>query len=582
MENRVYKFATFELHLADGELRSAGKIVRLQEKPLRLLCALLENPQRLITREQLRDRMWDSRTVVNFEQGINVAIKKVRDALADPADNPKLIETLPKRGYRFVVPVEVFSNGGAASQQPELAGPAPVSAHPEADALANPAPTFTRYWRLLAAAGALCLAGFALYVSDLGPPRGARISSLAVLPLQNLSPDRGQDYFADGITEEVTSYLAQTLPLRVISRSSVEKFRKTDKSLPEIGRELGVDAVLEGSVTRSGDRVSVRVQLIDANEDRHLWAGTFDRRMQDVLAIESELSTAIARHVDGTLNARRRQSAQAAAVDPQVYDWYLMGQYHLQKRTASDLASAEQYFQRVLATSPNYAPAYAGLASVYALLPTYGPNPYEPNIAKSESAARKALELEDGLAEAHATLGLIGLNRVKDWAHSEVEFRRAIEIDPNFATAHHWFAYQRVVAGRPDEALNEITLARELDPLSAITNADEGHFLYAARRFDEARTRLRRAIELGPELGQPHASLALVELETGHADIAAREAHAGLALDGTGPLTMAEAGYVFAVVGERTAAERLLAELKALADHGGAPMYPAMVEVGLG
>ena len=163
-----------------------------------------------------------------------------------------------------------------------------------------------------------------------------------------------------------------------------------------------------------------------------------------------------------------------------------------------------------------------------------------------------------------------------------MEFRRAIEIDPNFATAHHWFAYQRVVAGRPDEALNEITLARELDPLSAITNADEGHFLYAARRFDEARTRLRRAIELGPELGQPHASLALVELETGHADIAAREAHAGLALDGTGPLTMAEAGYVFAVVGERTAAERLLAELKALADHGGAPMYPAMVEVGLG
>jgi TolB-like protein/DNA-binding winged helix-turn-helix (wHTH) protein/Tfp pilus assembly protein PilF len=582
MENRVYKFAGFELNVADGELRNAGKIVRLQEKPLRLLCALLENPQRLITREQLRDRMWDSRTVVNFEQGINVAIKKVRDALADPVDNPKIIETLPKKGYRLAVPVEVLSDSGVADGQPGVAEPAPVSARAEADPLVRRERTIGRYLPGLAAVGVLCLAGFAFFGSDTGHRGGARISSLAVLPLQNLSPDPGQEYFADGITEEVTTYLAETLPLRVISHTSAQRFRKTDQSIAQIARDLGVDAILEGSVARSGNRVSVVVQLIDAREDRHIWAQKFDRRTDDVLTMESELSRAIAGQIGGRLGAVQSALARAPTVDPQAYDRYLMGQYHLQRRTASDLAKAEQYFRQALERDPNYAPAYAGVASVYALLPSYGPESPLVSLAKATTAARQALAIDDHLAEAHATLALIALYRIPDWVTSDTEFRRAIEIDPNYATAHHWFAYQRYCANRPDEALKEITLARELDPLSAITNADEGHFLYAMRRFEEARLRLKRAIDLAPELGQPHESLALVELETGHPQIALQEARAGLALDPANPRTMAEAGYVLAMTGQPVEARRLLSELKILAGRGSSPLFPSMVQIGLG
>jgi len=586
MENRVYKFAGFELSPTDGELRSAGSIVRLQEKPLRLLCALLDNPQRLITREQLRDRIWDSRTVVNFEQGINVAIKKVRDALADPADNPRIIETLPRKGYRLIVPVEIVGADGTSGVVPVT----PESVPGVAGATVPEPPGAPRRFALAgkslaAAAVALGLAGFAGFAVlsiDRGSQHGARISSLAVLPLQNISPDPGQEYFADGITEDITTYLAETLPLRVISRTSAQRFKRTDRSVAEIARELGVDAIVEGSVARSGDRVSVVVQLIDAREDRHLWARKFDRDAGDVLAIESELAASIASQVSGTLGARHTALTKTQTVDPKAYDLYLMGHHHLDKRTAVDLAQAEQYFRQALVRAPDYAPAYAALASVYALLPSYGPDSPSASLAKAETAARKALALDDGLAEAHATLGFIGLNRSPDWITSEAEFRRAIELDPSFATAHHWFAYQRFFVERPDEALQEITLARQLDPMSAITNADEGHFLYVVRRFDEARFRLRRAIELAPELGQPHESLALVELETGHPEIALQQARAGLALDPANPRTMAEAGYVLAKLGERAQAQSLLSRLKILAGQGSIRIFPAMVEIGLG
>jgi TolB-like protein/DNA-binding winged helix-turn-helix (wHTH) protein/Tfp pilus assembly protein PilF len=580
MKNRIYRFGQFELNLAEGELRDGKFNVLIQEKPLLLLRALLDNPQRLVTREQLRDRMWDSRTVVNFEQGINVAIKKVRDALGDSAEKPKFIETVAKKGYRLMVPVSVVSEDVGM----QAINPPPITMDPAVATLVPAAKAVRRgllFW--IMAGGVVCSLGFGFYAVRMQPRHAAQIHSVAVLPLQDLSPDSGQEYFADGITEEVITNLAQTLPLRVISRTSVMKYKRTDKAIAQIARELGVDAIVEGAVARSGDRVRVTVQLIDAAEDRHLWARTYERRLEDIFAIEDEVSRAIASQVGGSLGLRQAKPINSRPLDPQVYELCLMGRFHLNKRTAADLAKAENYYQQASARDPSYAPAYAGLANVYALLPSYGTAPFQASFAKSAAAARRALQLDEGLAEAHAILGLVAVSTVPEWEHSEPEFRRALELDPNDAASHHWLAYYLFFAGRPDEALAEIGLARQLDPLSAVTNADEGHFLYATRHFGEARTRLQAAIELEPELGQPHETLALVELESGHPTEAVKEARAGLVLDPSTASTMGEAGYVLACVGQTAAATELLSRLKDLERKGSTvQVFSAMVELGLG
>ena len=526
--------------------------------------------------------MWDSRTVVNYEQGINVAIKKVRDALGDSAESPKFIETVARKGYRLLVPVNIVSGEVGAQET----NPPPVATDPPAQPIAPAAKAVRRGLLFSAIAGGIvCAMGVGFYTTQIEPRHAAPIRSLAVLPLQDLSPDSGQEYFADGITEEVITNLAQTLPLRVISRTSVMRYKRTDKPIAEIARELGVDAIVEGAVARSGERVRITVQLIDAAEDRHLWARTYERRLEDILAIEAEVSRAIASQVGGTLGLQQAKLTNSRPVDPQVYELCLMGRFHWNKRTAADLAKAEDYYQQAIARDPSYAPAYAGLANVYALLPSYGVAPFRDSFAKSAAAARRALELDEGLAEAHATLGLIAVSTVPEWEHSEPEFRKAIELDPNDATSHHWLAYFLFFAGRHDEALAEIALARQLDPFSAVTNADEGHFLYAARHFEQARVRLQGAIELEPELGQPHETLALVELESGHPTEAVKAAR--LPPPSWDPSDLAtalgEAGYVLASVGQTAEAKELLARLKDLEHQGSTvQVFSAMVELGLG
>jgi TolB-like protein/DNA-binding winged helix-turn-helix (wHTH) protein/Tfp pilus assembly protein PilF len=625
MKSRIYRFAEFELDFAEALLRTTQATVRLQEKPLLLLGALLDQPQRLVTREQLRQRMWDSRTVVDYEQGINVAIKKVRDALGDSVNNPRFIETVAKKGYRFLVPVEVvtpaqLAGSGVATPAevaaptdvaasayvvaPALvAGPAPViaSADVVASALAKPPfaplqpPTLespedprrqTVRWRWLLpaiGAGALCAGALALFEIQIKPRHSAQIHSIAVLPLQDLSPQGGQEYFADGITEEVITDLAQTLPLRVISRTSVLRYKQTREPIAQIARELGVEAIVEGSIARSGDRVSVTVQLIDAAEDRHLWAQKYERNLVDIMAVEAELSQAIATQVNGALSSGRVKLSNIRPVDPQVHELCLMGRYYWNKRTAEDLARSEQYFKQALARDPDYAPAYAGLADVYALQPSYDTVGVLDTYGKAVVAAHRALELDDRLAEPHATLGIVSLNDLADGIQTESEFRWALELNPNYASAHHWFAYYLFFLGRRNEALAEIGLARQLDPLSAIINADEGHFLYAVRRYEEATRRLRRAIELAPDLGQPHETLAMLELETGNAAEATSEARRGLAFDPRNPRTLGEAGYVLASTGQTADATALLTTLQGLVRRGTASAaFVALVEIGLG
>ena len=581
MQDRVYRFAEFELSTAEAELRNGHTSLRLQEKPLLLLSVLLDHPQTLVTREQLKERMWNSDTFVDYEQGINVAIKKVRDALGDSAEDPIFIQTISKKGYRFLLPVEV-RNSGLVSQtilsSPSAAtGSEPLSLPAHARYSARPRWTFAA----ILAIAFLVLGVWLLRSQSARAHHPAQIHSLAVLPLRNLSPDPGQDYFADGITEDLITNFAQSLPLRVISRTSVMRYKETNEPITQIARELGVEAIVEGAVARSGDRVSVTVQLIDATEDRHLWAQKYDRELGDLLAMEAELSQQISGQIGGTLSAREFNVRSARPVDPQTYELCLLARYHWNKRTAADLAKSAEYYQQGIAHDPQYAPAYAGLAMAYALIPVYDSVAVQATYAEATAAARHALALDDNLAEAHAALGIIALNAI-DWKQAGPELRRALDLNPNYATAHHWFAFYLLFLGRVHEAIAEIETARQLDPLSAVINADEGAFLYADTRYGDARVRLREAIELEPGFDQPHETLALIELETGNPSDALKEAHAGLALGSTNPRTLGEAGYVLAVTGHPDAATKLLSALKDMARHGAdEPLFEALIHIGL-
>jgi Tfp pilus assembly protein PilF len=362
------------------------------------------------------------------------------------------------------------------------------------------------------------------------------------------------------------------------------RYRQSTEPVAQIAQELGVEAIVEGAVARSGNRVVVTIQLIDAGEDRHLWAQRYDREVGDLISMEVELSQEIANHIGSTLGTHPVVSTASQVVDPQVYELCLLGRYHWNKRTASGLAKALEYYQQAVARDPNYAPAYAGLANAYALLPSYHGVELRGTYAKAASAARHAIELDDTLSDAHATLGFIGLN-YGAWDPSQVEkeLRRALELNPNYATAHHWLAFYLRFEGRNTEALAEIERARELDPLSAVVNGDQGFFLYGAGHFEEARVRLRQAMELAPDFGWPHITMALIECESGQPDKAVDEARAGLNLDTNDPSAMADAGYVLAVAGHTEEARKLLSAIQELVHRGSAsPRYAASIELGLG
>jgi len=584
MKDRIYKFAEFELITSQSELRTSNSSTRLQEKPLLLLTVLLDNPRRLVTRDELRERMWDSDTFVDYEQGINVAIKKVRDALGDSAQNPRFIETVAKKGYRFLVPADVSCPDRADSA---FSVPDTVVINSIPEAKPGPSRSVRRRWLIaVAAAGVLAACGLWLFEVQAKSHHSLQIHSIAVLPLQNLSPDSGQEYVADGITEELLTNLAQSLPLRVISRTSVMRYKKTSEPIAQIARELGVEAIVEGSVARSGNRVTVTVQLIDATEDRHLWAQKYERDMGDLLGMEAELSQEIASQVGAALISRQpTQAAKSPPVDPQVYELCLLGRYFWNKRTPADLVRSIDYFQQAIHRDTSYAPAYAGLADSYAILPFYDSVVAEDSLSKARTAANRAIELDDTLADAHAVLAFVALNYwTTDRTIAEREFRRALQLNPNYATAHQWFAFYLTFEGRTDEAIAEMERARQLDPLSAIINADEGHMLYASGRNAEARLRLQQAIELEPDFGQPHETLALIDLEEGHGTDALGEARAGLKLDSSNPRTMAEAGYVLAVTGHTGEARKMLATLNELDHRGGntSPDFQAFIYLGLG
>lgn len=580
MKSKIYRFAGFELRPAESELRTENSCLRLQEKPLLLLTALLDQPQRLVTRDQLRERMWDRETFVDYEQGINVAIKKVRDALGDSAEQPKFIQTVAKKGYRIIPLVEVIT---AEDGPPEVQSP-PITS-PVAPTIPARQPLLFVSWGLAVLAVAMTAVSVRYFHTREESRRPEPVKSLAVLPLRNLSPEPGQEYFADGVTEELITDLAQSLPFRVISRTSVMRYNETKEPVNRIARDLGVQLIVEGAVARSGDRVTVTVQLIDATEDRHLWARKFDRKIGDILTVEGELSQEIAGQVGVALDADHRSKlAKPHPVDSDVYELCLLGRYFWNKRTPAGLAKSIEYFQQAIQHDPNYAPAYAGLADSYEILPMYDSVDVDENFRKARAAAKRAIGLDETLADAHLAMAFVSLNYWRtESKQAEREFDRSLELNPNDANAHHWFSYYLVFSGNLDGAVAEMERARQLDPLTAIVNADEGHLLYAAGRNDEAATRLRQAIELAPDLGQPHETMALIEIAEGRGSEALGEARRGLELDSNNPRTIGEAGYVLARTGHTEEAGKLLAQLNDLVRRGsGFPCYPALILIGLG
>jgi TolB-like protein/DNA-binding winged helix-turn-helix (wHTH) protein/Flp pilus assembly protein TadD len=573
---RRMRFDAFEVDMRAGEVRKHGIRLKLHRQPFQVLSLLLEHPGDVVTREELRQKLWPGDTFVDFDTGLNSAVKKLRDALCDSAEEPRYIETLPRRGYRFIAQVQNGDSSTAAAPVESLAviplRPNPnetgLRAERPADREVGVRPTGTaraRLWLVLGCVAALALMAVTSLMlwSHTGHTSQTKIRSLAVLPLNNLSGDSSQEYLADEMTEELCGRLARIHDLRVISRTSAMRFKGTKLSVPEIAKTLGVDAVVEGSVIRQGSRIRVHAQLIRASTDEHLWSDEYDGELGDVLALESEVAQSIARRVEVKVTGEERARLIAAHhVSPEVYESYLKAENEFSKSSSqAELEQSIAYFEETIGKDPNFAPAYVGLAKAYERLGSVlGGAPPKETHPKMMTAARKAIELDPDLAEPHVLLAEV-YQKQWQWSDAEAEFKRALELNSNDAGAHVGYAKWLLCQGRTDEALAWVQRARELDPLGgagvtplgavAITN---GFILFYARRYDEAIRELRN-----DDPGHWYLGLALIA--NGQSDEAITVLEKALGPN-RNPAVMGVLVRAYAHAGRRREALRLVDELK--------------------
>jgi TolB-like protein/DNA-binding winged helix-turn-helix (wHTH) protein/Tfp pilus assembly protein PilF len=523
-----YQVDDLIIDLAPRRVRRSGTVIPLKSLSFDLLVTLVRAAPNLLSFEQLSERVWPG--LVVSPETIVQRVKLLRTALGDDPHAPRYIEGVRGRGYRMVAEVrplleksgtpesivppalketkdEESPNLKSSITTPEAASASSPSALPPA--ASRPGPSRRLGWvggamilvMLLVASGAILYQRRASKPPDRAGAEAAAaaIHSLAVLPLENLSGDKGQEYFADGMTDALTTDLAQIGALRVISRTSAMQFKASRETLPQIGRDLQVDAVVEGAVTRSEDRVRVTAQLVEASSDRHLWARTYERDLKDILALQDEIAGDIADQVRVKLTPKERSLLiQAHAVDPEAYDAYLMGMYWADQWTLGSGEKACDYFRKALAKDPNYAPAYAGVANCF------GPEATD----KARAAVVKALALDPSLAEGHRMLAMAKLFLDWDFSGAEGAFKEAIALNPNFAPAHRWYSTELVALGRLDEARAEAERARDLDPYSADVTEWLGQALYHARRYDDALGVYRRGLEMHPDVGRFYLEMA--------------------------------------------------------------------------
>ncbi len=584
------RFGVFEVDFRAGELRKNGFRVRLQHQPFQVLAMLLERPGEVVGREELQKRLWPADTFVDFDHGVNKAINKVRDALGDSAESPRFVETIARRGYRFLA--EVKAADAALVPGPELV-PAP---HPAPEArgrqyLASKLPMVEHFppsiarkilvFVLLPLVASLAV--WRLHSWDRPSPTGIR--SLAVLPLESLSNDASQDYFADGMTDELISDLGQISALRVISRTSVMVYKHARKPLPQIARELNVDAVVEGTVLRSGDRVRITAQLIEASTDKHLWSQSYEGELRDTLTLQNSVAKAIADQIRINLNPQEQAVLKkVTAVNPEAYESYLKGRYFWNKRTADGLSKAIDYFNEAIDKDPTYAQAYAGLADSYALAGDWKYALLAPTEAypKAKAAATKAIALDGTLGEAHISLAFCLDNFDWDWESAGKEFARGIELSPGYATGYDWYGWHLAMLGRNGEAVAEVEKAESLDPLSLIINADLAEELLVAHRFDESIKQSRKTVILDPFFAPAHYVLGQAWAQKHDFNEGIEELRKAIELSPGSSAFTANLAYAYAVSGMKDEAVQILNDLKSRSNQAfsNAPEI-ALVYIGL-
>jgi TolB-like protein/DNA-binding winged helix-turn-helix (wHTH) protein/Tfp pilus assembly protein PilF len=575
---RRLRFDNFELDLRTEELHKHGVRLRLQGQPLQVLAALLKRAGDVVTLEELRAQIWTTDTFVDFDHSLHNAIARLREVLGDSAERPRYIETLPRRGYRFIAPVDAGdlpAPSGAADSAPpaDLAGHARLT---KSNAL------------LLTTVFAVLVISIALWLARTGgaPASAApRLNSIAVLPLENLSGDPSQEFFADGMTDQLITDLAKVGSLRVISRTSVMRYKGTRKGLPEIARELNVDAIVEGSVIRSGQRVRVTAQLVQAPTDQYLWAETYDRDLGDILKLQGEVANAIAGQVRAQLTPTQQALIRrAAAVDPAAYDAYLKGRlYFVNEFTKPDsLKKAQRYFEESIQKDPNFALAYAGLADTYVYLAFAGALQKDQAYQSAKEALAKALELDDSIGEAHDTLGV--LNWQFDWDRdaAEREFDRAIALAPSYSCAHEDRAIFLASGGRRSEALAELARIDQLDYSFSSATAESNTY-YALRDYPALIEASRRALLLDPKDSRQHYFLGAGYEGTGELQQAISEFQKAVQFsDGSlGPAVAL--AHAYSTAGKKAEAEKILRDLERKAKHTSASPYTmATIYAGLG
>jgi TolB-like protein/Tfp pilus assembly protein PilF len=509
---RIVRFGTFEADFHDGELRNRGIKIKLQEQPLQILESLLQHPGEVVTREELKQEIWPADTFVDFEQGLYNAVRRLREALNDSAEKPRYIETLSKRGYRFVGVIEASIR---------------------------------------------------------------KIESLAVLPLENLSRDPEQEYFAEGLTEALITTLAKIGELRVASRTSAMQYKGARKALPQIAEELGVDAIVEGTVLRDGGRLRITAQLIDAAKESHLWAESYDRDLRDVLTLQAEIAQAIAREVHIKIVPQERtRLTQVHPVDSEAYEAYLKGRYYWNRRSGKGVGKAVQFFQQAIAKDPTYASAYSGLADCLVLLGSLGVVAPADGCGKAKTLALKALALDSSLAEAHTSLAWATAWYDFDFGTAEREFERSLELDPRYATGHEFFGWVLAMTGRFEEGYTEIKRATRLDPLSSPIRFAMGCAYWTAHRFEEAIASLEKAVELDSESALAHAFLGYISMYTSQYERAIEEMQKGIRLSQGASAVVASLGEVYAAAGKRDEAQRILESLHQRSRHQYVSSYP--------
>ena len=588
----LVRFGAFELDLRTGELRKGRLRINLPEQPFQVLKTLLEHPGELVTREALRQRLWPAETFVDFEHGLNAAVRRLRDALGDSADAPRFVETMPRRGYRFIAPILASP---AHEATPSLSGGQPQ--HKPAAT-----PDVTTGWRrsrvtvlgtitttTLIAAVALWLSGYRPWsaaadpsIADNGP------FMLAVLPFENLTGDPDQEYIGDGMTEELIAQLGRMDPSRlgVVARTSAMQFKKTTKRAKQIGSDLGVSHLVEGSIRTAGSRVRISVQLIKTQHESHVWAEQYERDAKDVLTLQRDVAEAIVRQITTSLSlapSRINPDARRHSTVVEAHQDYLRGRYYWSKDTADQLKKAMEHFHRAIALDPSYALAYSGLADTYILLGADGFLPMSEAYPLAKTAALKAIELENGLGEAHMSLAAITADYYWDWPEADRHYRRAVALNPNDATTLRFYSFFLASMGRLGEALDFAERARRFDPVSADAQMNLGMILYFARRYDDAVAAVTETFELAPDFGPAHVLLGRIYVAKGMPDRAVEELELAQRLMGRRPDVLTPHAYALARAGREREARTMLDGLREISKpRDPAPFRIAMVHMALG